>query len=108
MRHPYAARLEMAVNSRLAVEAAISDGITLGLRAGILDEHNDPVGLSLGFDDLLFPKEGYLFGQEPPAYGLASGRAWSGWRRKSTRASMARGWKCSPPIQLRRPMRCAS
>ncbi|QQS03171.1 MAG: HEAT repeat domain-containing protein [Fibrobacterota bacterium] len=76
MRHPYAARLEMAVNSRLAVEASISDGISLGLRAGILDEHDDPVGLAIGFDDLLFPKEGYLFGQEPPAHGLASGRAW--------------------------------
>lgn len=77
MRHPYAARLEMAVNSRLAVEASISDGISLGLRAGILDEHDGPVGFSLGFDDLLFPKEGYLFGLRPPADGLASGRAWA-------------------------------
>lgn len=77
MRHPYAARLEMAVNSRLAVEASISDGIALGMRAGILDEHDHPVGFSVGFDDLLFPKEGYLFGLQPPANGLASGRAWA-------------------------------
>ncbi|HNY29855.1 MAG TPA: hypothetical protein PKO15_03115 [Fibrobacteria bacterium] len=67
----------MAVNSRLAVEASISDGISLGMRAGILDERDEPVGLSIGFDDLLFPQEGFLFGRPLPEHGLASGRAWA-------------------------------
>lgn len=79
MRHPWVARLETSVASRLAVEATLSDGIGMGVKAALVKESDGPLDLSLGFDELLHSADRSIFGVSPDSGQIATtGRAWIG------------------------------
>ncbi len=66
------------MTERLSLQASLSDGIGLGLRAGLLSETESPIDLTLGFDELLFPVESHLFGRDSQSQTFVPGRAWVG------------------------------
>lgn len=78
VRHPFAFGIETTVSDRLAVEAALSDGIGLGFKVGLLDEDDSPIDLGIGFDQLMFPVESHLFGKDSISLARVPGRAWVG------------------------------
>lgn len=93
LRHPWVARLETSVASRLAIEAALSDGIGIGVKAAIVREADGPLDLALGFDDLLHSSDRTLFGVTDSSQLVASGRAWIGaaqtWEFVRVRATLS-------------------